>query len=298
MIPLKRDSNNYRFFKLVLCVTSLSYVLFSFGGCSRLNNKDTVTSSSQLPTQTEATTTTSQTPEITTSQTTAVPSPVPTPVPEYVEPIYDEEIWYNGFSDPRSVRAEIVTNTNDILCVVNKYHALPLDYMPDDLVDAPHSYGQQLRSEACDAWIAMYDACYEATGEGLLLLSGYRDAYTQQYLFDRSVNLRGTPFACQKNAWPGRSEHQLGLAIDITPASETEILDEFATTTTGDWVNAHCYEYGFVLRYQADYTDSTGYGIEAWHYRYVGVEAATAMYEQNISLEDYMGCPQILPTDE
>ena len=228
---------------------------------------------------------------------TPLPTPIPTPVPEYVEPQY-EEVWYNGFVDPRSVRATIVTNPDDITVVVNKYYALPLDYVPSDLVDAPNSMNQQLRAEACDAWIAMNEACTEATGQGLFLVSGYRDANIQEYLFYRSANLRGTAFACQKNAWPGRSEHQLGLALDITPAGTTEILDSFGETTTGQWVNEHCFEYGFIRRYQLEYADETGYGQEAWHYRYVGVEVATYLYENDMSLEAYYGLEQVLPWDE
>ena len=182
---------------------------------------------------------------------------------------------YNGFVDARSVRAQIVDNPEDIAVLVNKYYALPLDYVPPDLVDAPHSMNQQIRAEACDAWLAMYDACVEATGQGLFLVSGYRDANIQQYLFDRSTNLRGITFSVRKNAVPGRSEHQLGLALDITPEGQYEILDEFGETTTGMWVNEHCHEFGFV-----------------------GVELATYLHENDMSLEAYYGLEQVLPWDE
>ncbi len=267
--------------------------------CSSCAGKPEVTMSSAVSSSEASSVTTTEAPTSTpTPIPTPLPTPIPTPVPEYVDPIYDEEIWYDGFVDPRSVTAQIVSNPDDITVVVNKYYALPLDYVPSDLVDAPNSMNQQLRSEACDAWIAMNDACLEATGQGLFLVSGYRDANIQEYLFHRSANLRGTPFACQKNAWPGRSEHQLGLALDITPAGTTEILDSFGETTTGQWVNEHCFEYGFIRRYQLDYAYETGYGQEAWHYRYVGVELATYLYENDLSLEAYYGIEQKLPWDE
>ncbi|MCR5592398.1 MAG: M15 family metallopeptidase [Saccharofermentans sp.] len=284
---------NNRYCKLLCVVIAGSAFIGGTSSCVR----------QETPVETvavTAATTQTPTPEPTFTPTptpSPSPTPVPTPVPEYVEPQF-EETWYNGFVDARSVRAQIVTNPEDIDVLINKYFALPLDYVPPDLVDAPHSMNQQIRAEACDAWNAMYDACVEATGQGLFLVSGYRDANIQQYLFDRSTNLRGITFSVRKNAIPGRSEHQLGLALDITPEGEYEILDEFGETTTGMWVNEHCHEFGFVRRFQQQWVYETGYDIEAWHYRYVGVELATYLYENDMSLEAYYGLEQVLPWDE
>ena len=281
-----------------LQVISFLLILMMLSSCSI---KADVTEE-QVTTTTEVTTTAAPTP---TPEPTATPTPTPipeptatpTPTPVYIEPTIDE-VWYNGFVDPHSVRAQVIDNPDDILALVNKYYAIPEDYVPDDLELAPHSYDQKLRKEANDAWKRMYDDCLEATGQGLLLVSGWRDFGIQQYLFDRSRNKNGLAFACQKNALPGRSEHHLGLALDITPAGESNILDEFASTKTGKWVNEHCQEYGLILRYQAQYTSETGYGIEAWHYRYVGVEVATYLKENDMSLEAYLGKKQVLPGDE
>lgn len=228
---------------------------------------------------------------------TPLPTPTPTPVPEYIPAQYDT-VWYGDFVDPRSVTAVIIDNPYEITALVNKYYALPEDFKPDDLVPAPHSYNQELRTECNDAWVNMYNDCVEQTGQGLLLVSGWRDWTTSTFLFDRSVNLRGVAFACSKNAWPGRSEHQLGLAIDITAAWDDNISDDFGSTTVGQWVDAHCFEYGFIRRYQPQYVTETGYGIEAWHYRYVGVDVATILYENDMSLEAYLGKAQIMPGDE
>ena len=273
-----------------LSVVSLAAVLV----CPSCSGEAAPTGTTSLPTSVTTVPAPTATPSPSPSPT-PLPTPVPTPVPEYVEPVYEEEVWYNGFVDPRSVTATIVTDPEDITVVVNKYYALPLDYVPSDLVDAPNSMNQQLRSEACDAWIAMNEACTAETGQGLFLVSGYRDANTQQYLFDRSANLRGIAFACQKNAWPGRSEHQLGLALDITPAGTTEILDSFGETTTGIWVNEHCHEYGFIRRFQTQWINETGYDNEAWHYRYVGPELATYLTEHDMSLEAYYDKCQVMP---
>ncbi|MCQ2467960.1 MAG: M15 family metallopeptidase [Clostridia bacterium] len=272
----------------------------------------TVTDGSSVETTTTIATTVAPDPTATpvptatpTPSPTPLPTPTPTPVPEYVEPQFDE-VWYDNwvdgktvpFVDPRSVRAEIISNPYAIDALVNKYYALPEDFKPDDLVSAPHSYDQMLREEANEAWIALYDGCVENTGEGLLLVSGWRDWGTQQFLFDRSKNKNGLAFACQKNAWLGRSEHQLGLAMDITNSWDDNISDDFGSTKAGMWVDEHCYEYGFIRRYQAQWVTETGYGIEAWHYRYVGVELATYLYENDMSLEAYLGKVQIMPGDE
>ena len=129
-------------------------------------------------------------------------------------------------------------------------------------------------------------------------MSGWRDNVTQEFLFNRSKNKNGYDFACKKNAIPGRSEHQLGLAIDITNDYMTNIYDDFDKSEAGIWVNEHCYEYGFIIRYKEQYSDETGYGKETWHYRYVGVEVATYLFENDMSLEAYLGKTQVLPGDE
>lgn len=275
-------------------------IISLLGGCTnnasdfKLSESTTVPSSETTIVQP----TNEPSPSLTPTPTpTPTVTPSPTPIPEYIEPTIDE-IWYNGFVDPRSIRAQVVTNPDDITVLINKYYALPLDYVPEDLVVCDHSYNQQLREEAATQWDLMYEACLEESGQALLLISGYRDSNTQQYLFDRSTNLRGITFSVRKNALPGRSEHQLGLALDITYPGSTNISDSFGETTAGIWVNGNAHEYGFVRRFQSEYKYETGYDEEAWHYRYVGVELATYLYENNMSLERYYDRVQIMPDDE
>lgn len=84
-------------------------------------------------------------------------------------------------------------------------------------------------------------------------------------------------------AQPGTSEHELGLAVDIN-ADKTRCDNE----TVYAWLAEHAYQYGFILRYPADKEDVTGIACEPWHYRYVGEEAALAMTEQGLCLEEYL----------
>lgn len=279
----------YSFLVLLLMLFSiLGSVLLT--SCSSEIPEETTASVSETVASTNATTSETE-PE-------AFITPVPTPTPVIVEAIFDEAVWYNGFVDPRSIDAVIITNMDDITCVVNKYYALPEDYVPSDLVDCEHSMDQQLRACAAEAWDRLYADCLAATGQEVYLMSGFRDYQMQTYLFERAVNNRGTAFACKRNAYQGRSEHQLGLAMDLTPVGYDRLLDDFGETTAGQWINEHCYEYGFILRYQYQYCDETGYDREGWHYRYVGVELATYLYENDMSLEAYWGMEQFADWDE
>lgn len=221
------------------------------------------------------------------------PTPTPTPEPEYIEPIFPEPIWYNGYVDPRSIRAEVVSNPEDIGVLVNKYYAMPADYIPE-LVYAESSNGQQLRPEAADAWNIMRADCQEATGYQLYLVSGYRSYADQTYSFSNAIVRRGIDKVCEKNAYQGRSEHSLGLALDINTADDPEIRDAFAETLAGKWVVENGHLYGFIMRYPPDKGDIIGYGYEAWHYRYVGVDIATEIFERGITLEEYYEKPQAL----
>lgn len=298
MRHMSRTDRFYHRLSIRRLAAVLAAVMFmsSLAACSGKGSDDETTA----PATVAATFTPSPTPLPTDTPTptpSPTPSPSPTPVPTYVEPQFSET-WYNGFVDARSVYAEVIEDPTDIAVLVNKYYALDADYVPPDLVSVPHSGNQQLRQEACDAYLAMYDACLEETGQGLYLVSGYRDYNLQAYLFQRSTNLRGIEFSVRKNAVAGRSEHQLGLALDITPEGVYEILDEFGETRTGMWVNEHCHEFGFVRRFQYEYRYITGYDQEAWHYRYLGVELATYLHDNDMTLEEYYGVPQIMPGDE
>ena len=85
-------------------------------------------------------------------------------------------------------------------------------------------------------------------------------------------------------AQPGTSEHELGLAVDINPDKTQGTGQELY-----DWLLEHAWEYGFIKRYPADKVNITGISNEPWHYRYVGQDAARAITEQGLCLEEYLG---------
>jgi D-alanyl-D-alanine carboxypeptidase len=87
---------------------------------------------------------------------------------------------------------------------------------------------------------------------------------------------------------PDASEHQIGLALDITSTSYSQLEIGFGDTNAGKWLAAHCAEYGFILRYPLGKEDVTGIQYEPWHFRYVGKAAATQIMEQGITLEEFV----------
>ncbi|MBN1775909.1 MAG: D-alanyl-D-alanine carboxypeptidase family protein [Clostridiales bacterium] len=225
--------------------------------------------------------TTQNVPPTPASAATPTPTPIPTPVP-------GEPVYINGFLDPRSVTPEIISNPSSITALVNKYHAVTKDYVPS-LVPAKSSNGRYIRPEAADAWDLMREACHEDTGKTLYLTSGYRSYATQKASFENAIINKGLERAVSKYAYPGRSEHQLGLALDIATTSYKTISGSFLSTEAGQWMTEHAHEYGFILRYPSGKESITGYAFEAWHYRYIGVDAATAMHSSGQTLEEYLG---------
>ncbi|NLT12517.1 MAG: hypothetical protein GXY06_08940 [Clostridiaceae bacterium] len=215
--------------------------------------------------------------------------PAPAPVENIVSPSSNDQLVYiDGFLDPRSVTPVIVPDPTSLTTLVNKFNAVPAEYVPA-LVLALSSKGCYIRPEAAEAWNLMRTACRTATGSTLYICSGYRSYTTQKSSFDDAIATKGVVRAISKYAYPGRSEHQLGLALDVATTATKTISGSFLTTPAGAWMAAHAHEYGFILRYPSGKENITGYAFEAWHFRYVGVEPATAMYINGQTLEEYLG---------
>ena len=188
----------------------------------------------------------------------------------------------------------IVTNPDDLLVLVNKERNLPADYVPDDLVpvDVPFSFSgddprRLMRAEAAEALEALFEAAEEAD-ISLVAASGYRAYETQKWIFNRNVERHGEEAANRFSARPGQSEHQTGLAMDVTSAEvDFQLVEAFAETPAGKWLDENAHAFGFIIRYPRGAEDITGYQYEPWHLRYVGPEHATVLYEAEITLEEY-----------
>lgn len=158
--------------------------------------------------------------------------------------------------------------------IANKTYSLPSTYNPG------------LSKETKDAFDKMAAAA-SLDGIKIWCQSGFRSYTTQQNIYNRYVAANGKELADTFSARPGYSEHQSGLACDINDV----INSTFDNTPEAKWAAANAYKYGLILRYPKNKTNETGYKYESWHFRYVGVELATKLYNNGdwITLEDYFG---------
>ena len=188
-----------------------------------------------------------------------------------------------------------VANPADVTTLVDKTYKLDSSYVPADLriINVAYSNSSSgasqtmLKEIAATAVETMFAAAKE---QGLYLLarSGYRSYETQQTVYNNFVARDGQTRADTYSARPGHSEHQTGLAIDITSDSvNRQLIAAFGETPEGIWLNQNAHKYGFVMSYQQGKEHLTGYQYEPWHFRYVGVEVATQMYQNDWLLRDY-----------
>lgn len=148
-----------------------------------------------------------------------------------------------------------------------------------------------MRDEAATALENMFTA---AGNDGITLVacSGYRSAVYQDQLYSGYVQSYGTATADSISSRPGYSDHQTGLAMDIGDHDQATVFTtDMKNTPEGQWLYTHAHEYGFVLRYPEGKEYITGYSFEPWHYRYVGIAVAEAMYaiSPDETLEEYLG---------
>ncbi|MCD7807801.1 MAG: M15 family metallopeptidase [Erysipelotrichaceae bacterium] len=186
-----------------------------------------------------------------------------------------------------------ITNPDDYTILVKDGFMLDSTYVPEDLVDstvvpvAPDCENSQLRADAMAALEEMYNDA-SALGYNLVINSAYRSYVEQQETYDAYFAKYDEVTAASLVAKPGASEHQTGLGVDLT--SQSVVSGErlvFGDTDEYQWCKENSYKYGFILRYEEDKADITGIGKEPWHFRYVGVDVATTIYENGWTLEEY-----------
>ena len=179
------------------------------------------------------------------------------------------------------------------LTLVNRYNILPANFEP---YLAYIGNGHYFDARAADSLLLMLES---ARSQGLspLVVSAHRSIARQTMLFERQLNRRldqGMAFddafdaARRVVAYPGESEHNLGLAVDIVATHYLNLTPSFGQTPEGLWLAQNSHRYGFVLRYPYHKQDITNIIYEPWHFRYVGVPHATEMFERDLVLEEYV----------
>jgi D-alanyl-D-alanine carboxypeptidase len=178
----------------------------------------------------------------------------------------------------------VPVKTSDIL-LVNTDNPLPDGYEPDallNLYEQKHRHFELMRAdiEVCETvFVAMEQmfAAAQADGmRGFIITSGYRSRAAQEEIY--AYTMDGT---AQR---PGCSEHETGLAFDVGTSGS----DDFGSTEQFEWLYEHCDEYGFILRYPQGKENITGIPYEPWHYRYIGMDAATEIMGSGVALEEYL----------
>lgn len=181
------------------------------------------------------------------------------------------------------------------------------------LVSAKYPLAEEMEMERetvgwpVDARIAQplkdFLAAAKADGYTLQVISGYRTFARSAVLLENEVQAqmkyngysreKAEQVAATRVAPPGTSEHNTGLAVDILSGDyynhHSQIEESFEYDAEAAWMKAHCAEYGFILRYPKDKQDVTGIIFEPWHFRYVGVEIATYIMQNGLTLEEYLG---------
>ncbi|MCC3868953.1 M15 family metallopeptidase [Terrisporobacter mayombei] len=182
------------------------------------------------------------------------------------------------------------TKSSKYLMLVNKKNPLALDYEPENLVkpnveflSSTSEKSRQMDETAAKALEELFQGAKE---ENIILLgsSAYRSYRSQVRVLQDEISSNGVDYANQYVAKPGKSEHQSGLAIDVT--NEARCFDK--TSPEAKWLENNAYRFGFILRYLEGKEDITGYNYEPWHIRYVGKDVAKDIYERNITLEEYL----------
>lgn len=152
-----------------------------------------------------------------------------------------------------------------------------------------------LEKTTYEMWLTLKSYA-ESLGHVFDIVSGYRTLEYQQRVLEYYIEELGFDKAILRVALPNYSEHQTGLAIDfsyyrkaieneIMLEKEVEIIEE--TDPEFIWITTNMHLYGFILRYPKDKIEITGYAYEPWHIRFVGVELAKHLYENNLTLEEY-----------
>ena len=196
-------------------------------------------------------------------------------------------------ADSIDVRIEDYRKAGSLWVIVNKdYPLTDPSYTPAGLAVPRVTVNnektleeQSLRSDIIPDLEAMFLAAKKA-GHDIMLASGFRSYQLQNAYYSNYVRISGEEEANKYSAMPGQSEHQTGLAFDISLTSRECYLETcFGETPAGKWLAQNAHTYGFILRYTADTTEITKYQFEPWHFRYVGREMAKALKQSNLTLD-------------
>ncbi len=267
----------------VVTLTILSGVVFvkiSQAGGATLNGTGTARASNELP---------DTYPDDSSDYTYIPPTPVDEASGEAPSPDPAETA-----EEPFVPATEMDLDPASLTVFVNKEYSLPKDYKPEHLV-TPNvvfnltTYDERtlMRPEAAEALEKLFNAAKE---DGIILygISGYRSYQRQTSIFTSNIVKKGKKYTLRYSAVPGTSEHQTGLAIDVSAKSlNFRLSTGFSSSPEGIWLADNAHYYGYIIRYPSGDEEITGYAYEPWHIRYVGTALANYLYTNQLTLEEY-----------
>ena len=190
---------------------------------------------------------------------------------------------------------------DDLSTLVTLTYAISRDYVPPDLIaledylpyQVTQGYPTQLRAVAAEPLVTMITDM-QALGMSPTLISGYRSYSTQALAYQKWLAKHPDRVAGLSSP-PGHSEHQLGTAVDFGSPELAGIVGDpniefhtyFYKTSEGSWLAENAHKYGFTLSYSRADFETTGFFYEPWHFRYVGTELATKLFDLGTSLTNF-----------
>ncbi len=187
-----------------------------------------------------------------------------------------------NLDEPFYQTIETIENPSAVTVLVNKSHALPSDYVPDDLVSIPSFPSLKIKDDAVEDFENLLVAA-KLDNVYIIPYSTYRSYDYQKNLYNGYLKDDPLEVVDTYSARPGHSEHQTGLALDVRSSTHWSNL----TDADYEWMLNNSYKYGFIVRYPKDNSTITGYKEEPWHLRYIGVEHATKVHELEITYDEY-----------
>ncbi len=186
-----------------------------------------------------------------------------------------------GLDNSFYTNTSLAKNIGKPYVLVNKYNYLNSTYVPENLIKVDNTKlvdyvaikFNEMKTEA------------KKNNLNIVAISGYRSFNYQNNLYNKYVTVDGKTKADTYSARPGYSEHQTGLAVDISNGNNPYY--SFENTKEFNWIQDNAYKYGFILRYPKDKENITGYSYESWHYRYVGLEISSYIKKNNITYDEY-----------
>ena len=223
---------------------------------------------------------------------------------------------YTYKTDISAVADALNTTDGYYLTLANKSYNIGADFLPDELVEVARKYCVDDRTYLLSGNAAFAAEALiremRALGYDISITSAYRSYDYQTTLYNRYFEQEKAAHpdwsdeqikkqVLTYSAYPGTSEHQTGLCVDLITSEMSGLWNYgsetpnnpydkgFAETNEFEWLKDNAHKFGFILRYPENKTDITGYSYESWHYRFVGIDAATDIYMQGITLEEYLG---------